>query len=334
MLLAIEAIMGLTIEQIKKPIAVELEKFNQVFDEALITENELLSAVHQHIHSKKGKQLRPTLTLLAADICNKVNSNTIKTALAIEMLHTASLVHDDIVDESSVRRGQQTVNANWNDHIAVLVGDYLLSQALNIAIGTQNLKVLEIITELGKKLSEGELQQIENVQRNRVDENKYLEVIKKKTAVMFEVCTTGGALTVGANEEQIEKLKTYGNYYGICFQIRDDIFDYISNEKNIGKPVGNDLKEGKLTLPIIYALNQATEAEKNVINQIRINKDYTKENIEDMISFTKRKGGIEYAQQKIEEFSQLAIQQLDIFKDSDTKDSLINLVKLSSIRNY
>ncbi len=310
----------ISIEQIKEPIQKEYEEFKIKFREAFQSNNELINVVNKYILQKTGKQIRPLLTLLAAKSLGVINEDTYRCAIAMEMLHTASLIHDDVVDESNERRGQASVNSKWNNKISILIGDYLLSQSLAIANQTKNLKILDKITSLGKQLSEGELIQMDNVKNINCKEDKYFEVIKKKTASLFETCTYAGAVSVGANNEEIEKLRKFGEIYGICFQIKDDIFDYISTEKKIGKPVGNDIREGKITLPLIYALNQSEE--KNTYLEIIKNKNFTKENIEKIIDFVIKNKGIEYAKQKMEEYRKKANLLLETIENQEVKNSL------------
>ena len=231
-----------------------------------------------------------------------------------------------------MRRGQQSVNAIWDNKVAVLVGDYLLSQALNTAIETDSLQILRQITELGKELSEGELLQIENTSNQNTVEQKYIDVISKKTAKLFSVCTASGALSTGANQKDVETMRQTGLLYGIAFQIRDDIFDYTSSLKNIGKPVGNDIREGKITLPLIYAINNATEAEKQVVMTIFKEKDFTQDNIDELINFTVNKGGIEYAQQRMKHYSNKAIETISHYPDSTAKDAMVKLITYSTER--
>ncbi len=311
----------ISIEQIKDPIREEFKLFDKYFEEAFQTENELLSVVNGYLRDNKGKQIRPIMTFLAGKICGKTNDATINSAIALELLHTASLVHDDIVDDTYERRGKESVNAIWKNKISVLVGDYLLSQSLSIANKTQNLKILNEITNLGKELSEGELLQISNTKNIIVDEEKYLQVIRKKTAMLFSTCTKSGAISVNASDENIEKLRLFGELYGICFQIKDDIFDYISSEKEIGKPVGNDIREGKITLPLLYALKNSEDADEYI--KILKDKDFSKENIDKLISFAINNKGIEYAEKRMNEFKNEAVKILDTFEDSDIKKSLI-----------
>ncbi|MBR2261163.1 MAG: polyprenyl synthetase family protein [Paludibacteraceae bacterium] len=310
----------ISIEQIKEPIQTEFEKFQEKFNHAFNSDNELINVVNQYILKKTGKQIRPILTILAAKSQGEVNENTYRCAIAMEMLHTASLIHDDVVDESNERRGQESVNAKWNNKVSILVGDYLLSQALFIANQTENHKILTKITQLGKKLSEGELLQISNVKNINCDEEKYIDVIRKKTAALFETCTYSGAISVKYNELQTKILEKFGEIYGICFQIKDDIFDYISSEKKLGKPVGNDIREGKITLPLLYALNVSQKKEE-YLDIIR-RKDFSKENINKIINFAISNGGIEYAKQKMEKYKQEALSLLKNIENEKIRKSL------------
>lgn len=313
----------ISIEQIKVPVREEFEKFDKSFKEAFASNNEILSIVNNYLYNNKGKQIRPLLTFLSAKICGPTTESTINTAISLELLHTASLVHDDIVDDTYERRGKESVNALWKNKIAVLVGDYILSQSLHIAGKTRNLDILDKITYLGKELSDGELLQISNAKNSMTDENKYLEVIRKKTAALFSVCTSCGAISVNADATKVERLNEFGNIYGICFQIKDDIFDYISTEKEIGKPVGNDIREGKITLPLLYALNTAQITEREKYMKILHEKDFTKENVDKLIQFAIDNGGIEYAIKRMHDFEQKAIETLDIFEDGEIKEKLL-----------
>lgn len=313
----------ISIEQIKEPIKEEFKLFDAAFKKAFESNNEILSVVNNFIQNNKGKQIRPILTFLAAKLCGKTNEGTINAAIALELLHTASLIHDDIVDDTYERRGKESVNAIWKNKISVLVGDYILSQSLSIANKIRNFDILDSITNLGKELSDGELLQVSNAKNLNIDENKYLEVICKKTAMLFSVCTSSGAITVGTSKEDIEKLRNFGRIYGICFQIKDDIFDYISTEKEIGKPVGNDIREGKITLPLLYALNHAETVEKERFIDILKRKDFTKENVEKLIQFAIEKGGIQYAEKRMLEFKEEAIKTIESFENNEIKKSLL-----------
>ncbi len=323
----------ISIEQIKEPVREEFMQFDQSFKKAFESKNEILSIVNNYIYGNKGKQIRPLLTFLSAKICGKTTESTINTAIALELLHTASLIHDDIVDDTYERRGKESVNALWKNKIAVLVGDYLLSQSLHIAGKTRKIDILDKITYLGKELSDGELLQISNAKNIMTEEAKYLEVIQKKTAALFSVCTSCGAISVNASQTQIERLDKFGKIYGMCFQIKDDIFDYISTEKEIGKPVGNDIREGKITLPLLYALNTAKESEKEEYTDILRKKEFTKENVEKLINFAIEKGGIEYAKKRMDDFQQEATKTLEIFEDNILKKHLLLTLQHTIERN-
>ncbi|MCQ2231527.1 MAG: polyprenyl synthetase family protein [Paludibacteraceae bacterium] len=317
----------ITLEQIKQPIQEEFAKFVEEYEKRFETDNIILKQVHQHILQKKGKQIRPILTLLSAKACGEINLNTIRAAIAMEMLHTASLVHDDVVDEAMERRGQKSVNALWNNKISVLAGDYILSESLHTANETKDIDIIGEITQLGKIISKGEILQLSNMQSSSYDENKYLQVIKMKTAALLSACTVTGAISVKAENDLKEKMRQYGEIYGICFQIKDDIFDYVSSHDEIGKPVGNDIKEGKITLPLIYALNNCDPAEKNTILEIIRTKNTTDENIKRIAEFAIEKGGISYAERKMEAYKNEATKVIENIKNKEVADSLYNLLE-------
>lgn len=319
----------ISIEDIKKNIEKEMTLFNQVFDKALESDNDILKLVNEHVKSMKGKQIRPTMTILAAKLVSPVTEATLQAAAALEMLHTASLIHDDVVDNSDLRRGIKSVNAIWDNRISILSGDYLISQASIIATSAKNLEIIKVIAQLGRDLSEGELLQIKNVQTISTNEDKYIDVIRKKTAKLFSACMRCGGLTVGATEEQMQNLELFGEKYGILFQMRDDIFDYVSTASKIGKPVGNDIREGKLTLPLIYAYNQGNESEKKLILDIYQKKDFTDENVQKIIDFTLKKGGIEYAEKRILDFKKEAEDILTKFSKNEASESLQYLLDYS-----
>lgn len=316
----------ITLEQIKEPIKEEFARFVSEYEKRFETDNIILKQVHQHILNKKGKQIRPLLTLLAAKACGEINSNTIRAAIAMEMLHTASLVHDDVVDEALERRGQASVNALWNNKISILAGDYILSESLHTATETKDIEIIEEITKLGKEISKGEILQLSNMQSSSYDEEKYLQVIKMKTAALLSACTITGAITANANNELREKMREYGKIYGICFQIKDDIFDYTSSHDEIGKPVGNDIREGKITLPLIYALNNCESSEKNEILDIIKNKRTTDDNIKKIAQFAINKGGIEYAENKMQAYKMEASKLLESVENKEIAESLYQLI--------
>jgi octaprenyl-diphosphate synthase len=262
----------------------------------------ILSSALAHIRQRTGKQMRPMLTLLSAKNYGQISDVTHYAAVALELLHTASLVHDDVVDESSERRGQPSVNVSYNNKVAVLVGDYILSTCLLNVSFTNNHRILYYLSELGRTLASGEILQLQNINNQEISEDAYFQVIRQKTASLFETCCSMGALSVGASDEDVEKAKMFGQNLGTIFQIRDDIFDYFDSV-DIGKPTGNDMREGKLTLPVIYALTHSDfEPMKLLARKVKVGKINADE-IAVLVEFTKRQGGIEYAEQKMEEIA-------------------------------
>ena len=295
---------------IKKPIEGYLDDFIKLFNDSLSHTDGLLSQVLEHIRSRGGKRMRPMLILLIAKNYGGISSVTQHSAVGLELLHTASLVHDDVVDESKERRGQASVNAEYNNKVAVLVGDYVLSTALlNVAL-TNNTHIVQSLAELGRTLSNGEILQLSNIQNSEFSEEVYYEVIKMKTAALFEACCEIGAMSANATEEDLEKAKSFGRNLGIMFQIRDDIFDYYDS-KEIGKPTGNDMTEGKLTLPVLYALNSTEDEEMKAIARKVKSRDVSQEEISRLVAFTKANGGIEYAEQKMLELRSQCLQFID-----------------------
>ena len=288
---------------IKEPISADFQEFQLKFQDALSHSDGLLSSALAHIRQRTGKQMRPMLTLLSAKNYGEITEVTHYAAVALELLHTASLVHDDVVDESSERRGQASVNASYNNKVAVLVGDYILSTCLLNVSFTRNHRILYYLSQLGRTLAAGEILQLQNINSQQISEESYFQVIRQKTASLFETCSSMGALSVGAPDDEVEKAKLFGQNLGTIFQIRDDIFDYFDSSE-IGKPTGNDMREGKLTLPVIYALNHSDfEPMKALARKVKagsINAD----EIAVLVEFTKRQGGIEYARQKMEEIAE------------------------------
>ena len=295
---------------IKRPIEGEFDDFVRLFNESLSHTDGLLSQVLEHIRHRGGKRMRPLLILLIAKNYGGVNDVTLRSAVGLELLHTASLVHDDVVDESKERRGQPSVNAEYNNKVAVLVGDYVLSTALLNISFTNNSDILRAIAVLGRNLSNGEILQLSNIQNTEFSEDIYYDVIKMKTAALFEACCEVGTLSVNANKRQIELAKEFGRNLGIIFQIRDDIFDYYDS-KEIGKPTGNDMAEGKLTLPVLYALNSTHDSEMEEIARKVKRNDVTRYEIARLVDFTKNNGGIEYAERKMLELRQKCMEFID-----------------------
>lgn len=319
---------------IKQPIEHDLNDFIALFNQSLTYENGLLSQVLSHIRQRGGKRMRPLLMLLMAKNYGEVSAVTQHSAVGLELLHTASLVHDDVVDESGERRGQASVNATYNNKVAVLVGDFILSTALLHVSYTNNQRIVQELSELGRTLAAGEILQLSNIQNQEISEDVYYQVIQQKTAALFQSCAAIGALSAGASEEEVKKAGEFGKNLGIMFQIRDDIFDYFDS-KEIGKPTGNDMTEGKLTLPVIYALkNSYYESMQTLAKKVKagtINVD----EIAVLVEFTKQQGGIEYAEQKMAEFSQLCKSYIEQnVKKQAIKESLTAYVDYVVQRNY
>jgi octaprenyl-diphosphate synthase len=319
---------------IKRPIEQDLNDFVQLFEASLTHDDGLLSSVLAHIRQRGGKRMRPILILLMAKNFGAISDVTQNAAVGLELLHTASLVHDDVVDESSERRGQASVNAEYNNKVAVLVGDYILSTALLRVSLTDNQMIIQLLAELGRTLAAGEILQLSNIQNQEISEQVYYQVINQKTAALFEACAKVGALSAGASAEEVEAAAKFGQSIGIIFQIRDDIFDYFDS-KEIGKPTGNDMTEGKLTLPVIYALNHTSmESMQTLARKVKagtINPD----EIAVLVEFTKQQGGIEYAEQKMDEFAADARKFIDErVKNESLKTSFNAYLDYVIQRNY
>ena len=286
---------------IKQPISSEIDDFIALFNQSLTHDDGMLGQALEHIRQRAGKRMRPMLILLTAKCFGEVNAATQHAAVGLELLHTASLVHDDVVDESAERRGQASVNATYDNKVAVLVGDYILSTALLNVAKTGNQRIVEYLAELGRTLSNGEILQLTNIQNQEISEEVYYQVIMQKTAALFEACAAIGALSAGASEELVEEAKRFGQNLGIIFQIRDDIFDYYDSPE-IGKPTGNDMAEGKLTLPVIYALNNTTfDSVLTLARKVKAG-DVNPDEIAVLVEFAKQQGGIEYAEKRMWEF--------------------------------
>ena len=313
------------ISVIKQPIESELDDFVQLFNESVSHTEGLLQQVLDHIRKRAGKRMRPMLILLMAKNFGRVTDATLHAAVGLELLHTASLVHDDVVDESKQRRGQLSVNAEYDNKVAVLVGDYILSTALLYVSRTHSEIVVRYLSELGRTLSNGEILQLSNIQNEEISEQAYYRVIQQKTAALFEACASIGALSAGASEDDIHQAKLFGSNLGMIFQIRDDIFDYYDNS-DIGKPTGNDMTEGKLTLPVIYALNTTRDADMLALARKVKSGDVSREEIERLVEFTKQNGGIEYADKKMWEIHAESVH----FLESEVTDPEVR----RSLRGY
>ena len=318
---------------IKRPIEGEFETFRKLFHESLSHADGLLAEVLNHIRQRTGKGMRPILMMLVAKNYSEVTQMTQHSAIGLELLHTASLVHDDVVDESSERRGQPSVNAMYNNKVSVLVGDYILSTALLHVSYTGNQRIVESLAELGRTLASGEILQLSNIRNQDISEDVYYQVIKQKTAALFEACAAIGAQSAGASDEEVKLAGQFGQNIGIIFQIRDDIFDYFDS-KDIGKPTGNDMAEGKLTLPIIYALNKSPfESMMNLARKIKagtINSD----EIAVLVEFTKQQGGIEYAEKAMLDYRAKAQDFVASIHKAEIREALTAYLDYVMQRNY
>ncbi len=312
-----------TLSLIKQPIETELGDFIDLFNHALDHEDGLLRTVLNHIKQRAGKRMRPILILLMAKNFGKVSEATQHAAVGLELLHTASLVHDDVVDEAAARRGQASVNADYDNKVAVLVGDYVLSTALLHVSYTHSEIIVRYLAELGRTLSDGEILQLWNIQNKEITEEVYYKIIERKTAALFESCAAIGAESANASAEEVEAARLFGKNLGIVFQIRDDIFDYYDSEAEIGKPTGNDMAEGKLTLPIIYALNSTKNEEMLALAHKVKAHEVTREEIDRLVEFAKVSGGIEYAERRMWDFHAEAQTFLDTYvKDDSIRSAL------------
>lgn len=320
------------LDEIKHPIEKELEEFEVRFKNAMKSNVALLDKVTGYIVKRKGKQVRPMFVFLSAQLCGEINDATYDGASLVEMLHTATLVHDDVVDDAIERRGFFSINALWKNKIAVLVGDYLLSKGLSLAVDNQHFNALQILSNSVKEMSEGELLQMEKARKLDIKEEVYFDIITKKTASLIASACAIGASSATSNVELVDKMKTLGTYIGIAFQIKDDLFDYGDDE--IGKPRGIDIKERKMTLPLIYTLEHASEKEKKNIIHILKNENENNKKVKELIQLVKAGKGIEYTQQKMYEYRDKALAILATFKDVPAKHSLTELLNYTIERNF
>ena len=321
-----------TLEEIKKPVQVNLQEFEKKFRSSMKSSVPLLYTITNYIYKRKGKQIRPMFVFLTAKMCGEINESTYRAASMIELLHTATLVHDDVVDDSNERRGFFSINALWKNKIAVLVGDYLLSRGLLLSIDGNDFHLLKIVSGAVREMSEGELLQIEKARRLDISEEIYFEIIRKKTASLISSCCACGAASVNSSEEMTRHMKTFGEYVGISFQIKDDLFDFESGNRT-GKPNGIDIKEQKMTLPLIYMLSQLAPGEKR--RTIRIIKNHHDDpvRVAEIIDQVNHSGGISYARNKMLEYRQKALDMLQSLPESEARGSLEKLVIYTTERN-
>jgi octaprenyl-diphosphate synthase len=314
------------LDQIKQPIEEEIKEFEPRFRDSMKSRVSLLDKIMHYIIKRKGKQMRPMFVFLSAKAFGETTESTYRAAAMIELLHTATLVHDDVVDDSSKRRGFFSINAIWKNKIAVLVGDYLLSKGLLLAVENEEFELLRIMSSSVKEMSEGELLQIEKARKLDITEKVYYEIIRQKTATLIASCCASGANSVGMGKEVIEKMRLFGEYTGIAFQIKDDLFDYGSDGETIGKPTGIDIKEKKMTLPLIFALNNATSSDKRRITKIVKKYSEDKQKVKEVIQFVIETGGIEYAQRAMHSYKDKALAILKEFEQNEANKALAALV--------
>lgn len=319
--------MNKNLDSIKAPVAKEMEEFEQKFRASMKTRVLLLDKIMTYIVKRKGKQMRPLFVFLSAGATGVIGESTFRGASLIELLHTATLVHDDVVDDSNYRRGFFSVNALWKNKIAVLVGDFLLSRGMALALDNKDFHLLSIVNTAVQQMSEGELLQMEKARQLDINEEIYYEIIRQKTASLIASCCSVGASSAGASNQLIEVMGKFGEAVGMAFQIKDDLFDYGDDE--IGKPVGIDIKEKKMTLPLIYSLSKASWIEKRRIISIVKNNSEDPKKVKQVIDFVKQSGGIDYANQKMKEYFDQAMRILESLPASDYKTSLIDLVQFT-----
>lgn len=322
-----------SISDIRQPIESEWKRYEKVLHETLRADDKVQQRVLDYILSQRGKQLRPLVVLLCAQICNPITDKSLRSAVALDLLHNASLVHDDVVDNSDMRRGQPAVHTQWTNKVAVLMGDYMLAKVIGLVAEVRNIRILEIVSSLGQSLSTGEVLQLHYGASMWIDEAQYMRIIDQKTAQLFQACAEAGAESAGCTQRQRTALREYGRLLGLCFQIKDDIFDY-SDLEEIGKPTMSDLRDGKVTLPLIEALRRAPQDEAEAIKakgewlvakEERDQKEEAKV-LEEVKSFVMRFKGDEYAVQRMLDYKKQATEALDVFRDSAEKRSLISLL--------
>jgi octaprenyl-diphosphate synthase len=319
-------------ELVRKVIGKELDIFEEKFSEAVKSNTALLDRIMKYIIKRKGKQMRPMFVLLSAKLNGGIHESTYRAAALVELLHTATLVHDDVVDESFERRGFFSLNAIWKNKIAVLVGDYLLSKGLLLSTSNNDFEHLHILSDAVKQMSEGELLQMEKSRKLNLDENVYFDIIKYKTASLLASACAIGAFSASGDKSLTDKMKNFGEQVGMAFQIKDDLFDY--GQADIGKPTGNDIKEKKLTLPLIYTLNKVDKAKRRQLIYILKNENKIPEKVKIIIEAVKVEGGIKYAEEKMLFYRDAALQILNSYPDSPEKDALEKLVRYTTDRKY
>ncbi len=316
----------MTIDDIQQSLAPELKTLNAHIAHSLTTSNPLMNSIIDNYLKTKGKQIRPLLILMAARMFGEIDDNTISAAAAIEMLHNATLIHDDVVDQTPTRRSHPTINAIWDNHMAVLVGDFFVSTSLATAMETGNATVVSILARLGQELSLGEVDQIDKAQKHTLSEDAYMAIIASKTASLFEACVEIGALSVNAPKDCTKRLMQFARRLGLCFQIRDDIFDYFDDATEIGKPTGNDLREGKITLPLLYTLTTDQIPGQHEMLTIVSKDDLSDSDISTLVAYARDNGGIDYAYDRMHILRDEAIDILHTFPPSEMRDAFATMI--------
>lgn len=322
-----------TLEVIHSAIGPELKQLNERIKSQLSTSNELMNSVVNAQLSSKGKQIRPVIVILCAKLFGQVCEHTISAAASVELLHNATLIHDDVVDNSQLRRNKPTINAIWDNHIAVLAGDFFVSAAMQQAISTGDIHIIDTLCQLGKLLSLGEIDQIYNARYHTLTEEAYFNIINNKTASLFVACAKMGCYSAGVFDARVEKIAEFAKLLGLCFQIRDDIFDYYESDA-VGKPTGNDLREGKITLPLLHVLLDEKLPDSEAMNELSRQEILEDEDIARLIAYAKDNGGIDYAFMKMSELRDRGVALLADFEDSQSRRSLIELFDYIISRNY
>lgn len=313
-----------SLDDIRRPIEAELDEFDRYFRASMQSDVGLLNKITRYVLRQKGKRIRPTLVLLSAKLCGGISETSFRAAALVELLHTATLVHDDVVDDAERRRGMFSINALWKNKIAVLIGDFLLSRGLLLSLDHQDYTVLHTLSDAVRRMSEGELLQIEKSRLLNIDEETYFRIISDKTASLIAACTTSGALSATDDEAIVERMRTAGEKLGLAFQIRDDLFDF--GVEDVGKPIGIDLQEKKMTLPLIVALRSADRSDKRRIMKIVRKDDKSRSDIRTVSEFVSERGGIAYARRRMNELAREAHGQLAAFPASEARDALLDLV--------
>ncbi len=319
------------VNKIKAPIEGEMKEFQVYFKELMKSDIFLLNIITKYIIRNKGKQMRPMFVFLSAKLNGKIQHSTHVAAAMIELMHTATLVHDDVVDNSDKRRGVFSIKALWKSKIAVLVGDYFLAKGLSISVDNNEFDLLRILSGAVNEMAEGELIQLEKSRSLNITEEVYFEIIRKKTATLISSATSAGAKSVNASDEVVTNMSNLGTYIGIAFQLKDDLFDYQSN-RIIGKPIGNDIQEKKMTLPLIYALEKSAKSERRKILKIVKKKNKSNQNIKQVIDFVKKSGGVKYAEDKMSDYKNKAMEILSNYKNSETKQAFTELINYTTSR--